>query len=59
MTADIRIVGATAIVASPTRVLWDAEIALSPSTGLITYLGRAGPTVRATFPRPAGSSRQG
>src|SRR6478609_10858650 len=39
MTVEIRLVGATAVVASPTRVLWDAEIALSPSTGLITYLG--------------------
>src|SRR6478752_4173156 len=39
MTVEIRLVGATAIVASPTRVLWHAEIALSPSTGVITYLG--------------------
>jgi 5-methylthioadenosine/S-adenosylhomocysteine deaminase len=39
VSPEIRIVGATAIVASPTRVLWHAEIALSPSTGVITYLG--------------------
>jgi 5-methylthioadenosine/S-adenosylhomocysteine deaminase len=39
MTAEIRIVGATAVLASPTSVLWDAEIALSPVTGLISYLG--------------------
>ena len=39
MTVEIRLVGATAVVASPWQVLWDAEIALSPSTGLITYLG--------------------
>ena len=39
MTVEIRLVGATAVVASPTQVLWDAEVALSPSTGLITYLG--------------------
>jgi len=39
VTAEVRFVGATAVVASPTQVLWDAEIALSPVTGLITYLG--------------------
>jgi 5-methylthioadenosine/S-adenosylhomocysteine deaminase len=40
VTAEIRIVGAT-VVAAPHRVYRDAEIALSATTGLISYLGRA------------------
>ena len=43
MTSDVRIVGAD-VVAEPGVVLRDAEIALSPLTGLISYLGpRRGP----------------
>src|ERR1700712_3505169 len=38
MTAETRVAGAT-IVATPERVLVDAEIAFSTATGLITYLG--------------------
>jgi 5-methylthioadenosine/S-adenosylhomocysteine deaminase len=38
MTAETRVAGAT-IVATPDRVLVDAEIAFSTATGLITYLG--------------------
>src|SRR5690349_22034722 len=43
MTSDVRIVGAD-VVAEPGVVLLDAEIAVSPLTGLIGYLGqRRGP----------------
>jgi 5-methylthioadenosine/S-adenosylhomocysteine deaminase len=38
MTAELRIAGAT-IVAAPDRVLLNSEIAISPVTGLISYLG--------------------
>ena len=40
MTSDVRIVGAD-VVAEPGVVMRDAEIALSPLTGLISYLGPA------------------
>ena len=43
MQAEVRIVGAT-VLAAPGTVFADAEIAVSPMTGLITYLGpRRGP----------------
>jgi len=43
VTSDVRIVGAD-VVAEPGVVLRDSEIALSPLTGLISYLGpRRGP----------------
>jgi len=46
VTQDIRIVGAI-VVPAPDTVHRDAEIALSPSSGLITYLGpRRGPLGR-------------
>jgi len=38
VTGELRVVGAT-IVAEPEQVLRDAEIAWSPATGRITYLG--------------------
>ncbi len=38
MTSEIRIIGTT-VVADPGTVLANAEIALSPTTGLITYVG--------------------
>ena len=43
MQTEVRIIGAT-VLATPGTILADAEIAVSPVTGLITYLGpRRGP----------------
>ena len=53
--SELRVVGAT-IVADPDRVWRDAEIAYSPDTGRVTYLGpvrgpgRASSTAQARVP---------
>ena len=53
MSGEVRIVGAT-VVPGPDAVLAEAEVALSPSSGLITYLGASrGPAGRGDVDGPS------
>ena len=55
MSGEVRIVGAT-VVPHPDAVLPQAEVALSQSSGLITYLGASrGPVGRSTSTDGGGS----